>query len=379
MRNILLIIVSLFFARTGYATTWGSDCSYETATVNVSFPSGIKVTIDPNAPNGTVFYEYYIPSRFGANFKCQTRGAYTRQQGYIYGSGGQTTTMSGGGLSSQTGSGYLVYKTNVPGIGLVVREANYALPYWWSTTSVSNSVLDFSEFKIMNFDIDIVKYGDIPIGTRTINLDSTVISSIDWIVRISNSSNTDYLPNGDVPLYRFVLTPVTVDIVTGTCDTPDVSVNLGKRQLGDTSNQQGGIFVTPWVDASIRLVNCPIFYGSGQRSDYMNEKDSTRANVMTVTLIPNNVTTSTEGIMPVDTVALAAEGVGIQLAYGTSASPEFVDFSSGQGTKTYTMSETQGTAYTIPLVARYMQTASSISEINAGKANGKITYLIDYY
>lgn len=151
-----------------------------------------------------------------------------------------------------------------------------------------------------------------------------------------------------------------------------MTVNLGNRKLIDSANMQSGKFVTPWVDASIRLTNCPVFYGIGTQN-------STRKNVMTVTLMPANATTSSQGIMPVDTGSSAATGVGIQLAYGTAASPQLVNFSAGKATQTYTMSSTQGSTYTIPLVARYMQTASNISNIGAGKANGKITYLVDYY
>ncbi len=152
-------------------------------------------------------------------------------------------------------------------------------------------------------------------------------------------------------------------------------MNLGVRQISDRSNREGGKFATPWVDASIRLINCPVFYGTGQRE----LKDVTRDNTMTITLVPNNASTSNQGIMPLDVGAQAAEGVGIQLAWGTSASPQLVDFSSEKGTKAYTMSPTQGTNYTIPLVACYMQTAASISGVTAGKANGKVTYLMSYH
>lgn len=377
MRNYLLLclLILLAVSKPSYATAWGTDCSYDTKTFNVTIPSGKKVTIDPNAPVGTVFFEHYVAAQSGQNFKCQTAVNYSLQGGYVYGEGGQTVTMSGGGLVSQTGT-YPVYKTNVPGIGLVVRWGGNAFPYWFGNVSYTNKVLDYTSSTTQVFDIDIVKYGDIPLGARTVNIDSTVISSIDSISRVSGSSNTTLLPNGDVPMFRFVLSPSTFDIVSGTCDTPDVAVRLGTRELADTSNREGGKFVTPWVDASIRLTNCPVFYGTGERS---SNKDIVRDNVMTVTLMPVNATTSSQGIMPVDTGSSAASGVGIQLAYGTSSSPTLVDFSTGQGTNTYTMSSSQGSAYTIPLVARYMQTASSISDINAGQANGKITYLINYY
>ncbi len=372
MRYFLLIIMWVMFIKHVYATAWGTDCSYTTKTVNVQIPSGKKITIDPNAPVGTVFFEHYVPAVTGLDFKCQTATNYSRQHGYVYGAGGQTVNISGGGLAGT----YSVYKTDVPGIGLVARSGMTGLPVWWSGQSYSNTVLDYTNVSTTGFDIDVVKYGDIPPGARTVHIDSTVITSIDWIVRIISSGNNSRLPLGNVPTVRFVLSPATFGIVTGTCDTPDFTVDLGKRRKGDTSNREGGKFATPWTDASIRLTNCPVFYGTGERG---SNKDTVRDNVMTVTLTPGNATTSNQGIMPVDNVSQAATGVGIQLAYGTAASPQPVNFSAGKAEQKYTMSSSQGQNYTIPLVARYIQTAGSINDIMPGKANGKITYLINYY
>lgn len=376
MRYFSFLVFLVILNNPLYAASWGTDCSYDTQIINVSIPSGKKITIDADAPIGTVFFEHFISAQSGQNFKCKTAGNYTLQGGHVYGVGGQTVAMSGGGLASQSGATYPVYKTNIPGIGLVARYSGNAFPYWWNAYSYTNGVLNYTSSMTQVFDIDIVKYGDIPAGSRTVNIDSTVISSINSVARVSGSSNTTRLPNGDVIMASFILSPSTFEIVSGTCDTPDVAVNLGTRSLSDSHNKEGGKFVTPWVDASIRLINCPVFYGTGERG---SNKDIVRDNVMTVALIPGNPTTSNEGIMPVDAGGQAAGGVGIQMAYGTSVSSQLVDFSSGKGTKTYTMSSTQGSTFTIPLMARYRQTASSVSDINAGKANGRVTYLINYY
>ncbi|MBV8873185.1 MAG: hypothetical protein JO014_10730 [Metakosakonia sp.] len=376
MRNYLFLVLSMVVSQPLYATAWGTDCSYETKIVNVQIPSGKKITIDPNAPVGTVFFEHYVPAQEGQLFKCKsnTSNTFTLQSRYLYAAGGQTVTMSGGGLSGT----YPVYKTNVPGIGLVVRNGTNAFPFLGNSYTHTDAP-GFSIISTTNFDIDIIKYGDIPVGARSLVIDSSVISAIEHVPKFSNSADTTRLPNGDVLLTRFILSPSTFNILTATCDTPDVSVNLGKRRVGDTSNREGGKFVTPWVDASIRLINCPVFYGTGERVENGENKDIVRNNIMTVTLMPVNATTSSQGIMPVDTGGSAASGVGIQLAWGTAASPQLVDFSAGKGFQNYTMSPSQGTTYTIPLVARYMQTASTINNIKAGNANGKITYLIDYY
>lgn len=370
------IFLLLFFSVSPlHATTWGSDCSYDTQIYNVTLPSGKRISIDPNVAVGTVFFEHYVGGQSGQNFKCQTAHNYTLQGAYTYGAGGRTIEMSGGGLSSPTGT-YPVYKTNVEGLGLVVRRGSSAFPYWFSSYSYTNKILNYTGSITQVFDIDLVKYGDIPIGSHTVTIDSTVIPSIDSIVQVSNSSNPTALPNGLVTMSKFILSPATFYIVSATCDTPDVTVHLGSHHIADTRNREDSHFATPWVDASIRLINCPVFYGTGERGD---NKDIIRNNVMTVSLLAGNATTSSQGIMPVDTGPSAAQGVSIQLAYGTAASPQFVDFSAGKGTQTYTMSPTQGATYTIPLVARYIQTASSIADISPGQGNGKMTYMITYY
>lgn len=374
MHMKMIMLLFFFVAGSVQAASWGSHCNYSTPVKTATMPSNIKISIDPNAPLGTVFFEYYISSVMSGVVFCDTKANYTWKRGLQFKSGGTKRMISGYGLSNAAGS-YPVYETNVPGLGLVVRHSNTALPlYFLPEINETNKFLNVSWFS--EFDVNLIKYGDIPAGAQQVTINSSILPDIEFILNISNSSNANVLPNGTIPLQIYTFPPVTIDILTATCDTPDSLVNLGSRKVSDAINREGGKFATPWSDASIQLANCPVFYGTGQRENY---KGTTRNNIMTVTLIPNNATTSNQGIMPVDNVAGAAAGVGIQMAWGTSASPQFVNFASGKGTNTYTMSSTQGPTYTIPLVARYMQTAASISGVSPGKANGKVTYLINYY
>lgn len=369
MRNYFLLMFFLWVGNV-QAATWGTDCNYNVVASTITLPANVKITIDPNAPVGTVFFEHLDGGPMSGLVKCKTALSFSQTGAYAYESGGASVSMTGYGL---TGT-YPVYKTNIPGVGVVVRMSNRAFPFSYSTSNISNDILNYSWGS--SFDVDIIKYDDIPSGVNTININSLNMPVIDRNVIISNSSDTVKLPNGTITLQRFTFNSASIDIVTGTCDTPDVSVNLGSRKVSDSANRAGTKFASPWVDASIRLTNCPVFYGTGERGTL---KDATRNNVMTVTLIPGNATTSNQGIMPIDNVSMSAVGVGIQLAHGTAASPQYVDFSSGQGSKSFTMSSTQGSTYTIPLVARYMQTSANISGVLPGKGNGKVTYLIDYY
>ncbi|VYU68890.1 hypothetical protein [Metakosakonia massiliensis] len=371
-----VLLGAAFFANSVQAADipWGTDCKYSVIETAISFPAGIKITLDPNVPVGTTFFEHFINTDLSGAIACDTALSYSYAGQYAYESGGSFVLMSGNGLTSSTGT-YPVYKTNIRGVGMVIRSGSRAFPYTSTPTPQTNQKLSYRWGT--TFDIDIIKYGDIPLGASTVNVNSLYLPVINRNVVISNSSNTTKLKNGTVTLQRITMGSATFNIVSSTCNTPDVAVDLGKRKIVDTANREGGQFATPWVDASIHLTGCPVFYGTGERSN--DVKSKTRNNILTLTLQPGNATTSSEGMMPVDTTGPAASGVGIQLAYGTATSAQPVNFSGGQASAKYTMSSSQGATYTIPLVARYKQTASSLSDVKSGPANGKITYLINYF
>lgn len=355
------------------ADSWG-QCTYTIANKTTApFPSGIKISLDPNAPVGTVFYDSLIPSLGNGSYHCPSQiSKHTRRGSFSIIGGGATVTMSGHGIADAS---YAIYKTNIDGLGVLVRYGNRAVPYDFpSGTNIYNSKDEFVASSV--FDMDLIKYADIPLGAKQVVISSAVLPTVRYSANIVNSSNTIILPNGKIPMVDINFSSVTIDILTATCDAPlAVNVNLGSWNVHNTQLREGGKFATPWVDASINLTNCPVFYGTGNRGNGNTRLDNT----MTLTLVPANVTTSAQGIMPVDSHGAAAQGADIQLAYGTAASNSKVNFSTGQATSSYTMSSTQGPAYSIPLVARYFQTATNISDVKGGLADGKVTYRIDYH
>jgi major type 1 subunit fimbrin (pilin) len=370
----ILILLTFLFSGSSLAARWGS-CDVYQKEAKITLPAGRKFSIDPNLPIGSVLYSSVVNPLSGLNFWCTHSSSFSYRFGYVYGNGGLTVPMSGYGFVNQAGGNYPIYKTNIEGVGVIIKSSQYVFPFWEPIKTASNVTLDFRAptYQTLIFDIILIKYADIPLGASAVEISSAYLPDVFYQVKIFNS-NTGALPNGDVPLVRFSFNPAIVNIVTATCDTPDMTVDLGNRKLSAPENKQSGKFTTPWVDASIRLVNCPVFHGIGTGT-----MDQLRDNIMTVTLKPGNATTSTEGIMPVDSGSLAATGVGIQMAHGNTASWQLINFTGGQSKKTYTMSSTQGATYTIPMVARYMQTAASFSGVKAGRANGKVTYLISYY
>ncbi|XWJ90794.1 fimbrial protein [Phytobacter ursingii] len=377
MKNILVLL--LFFSSLAHSEVL-DGCTYDIKDYVINVPNK-KLSLDPNMPVGTIFYSY-TQMNFGQSgtFTCAGNANQVYQQSYLNFPGGTLTSLSGvGAFPANTP----VYKTNIPGVGVIISKGSTRpLPVTNAPVTVTGGKQPV-EFRYgsLSVEVSLVKYDEIPPGPNMISLTSLP----GFYVSTQFVAGTDAVTtmgvavpiNKPFTLARFSFGANTIEMLSATCDTPDVRVDLGKRNLTDTANREGGNFATPWVDASIRLTNCPVFYGVGGWSNRTG--GSTKNNVMTLTLIPGNATTSTQGIMPVDNVGYAATGVGIQLAHGTASANTKVNFSSGTGTKTYTLNSTIGPTYTLPLVARYIQTASNINDIQTGVGKGKITYLVDYF
>lgn len=54
MRNYFLLMFFLWVGNV-QAATWGTDCNYNVVASTITLPANVKITIDPNAPVGTVF------------------------------------------------------------------------------------------------------------------------------------------------------------------------------------------------------------------------------------------------------------------------------------------------------------------------------------
>ncbi|WP_419236366.1 fimbrial protein [Serratia fonticola] len=88
-----------------------------------------------------------------------------------------------------------------------------------------------------------------------------------------------------------------------------------------------------------------------------------------------SVIDAANGIMAIDSsVSGAAAGVGIQIGWGNSSqTPTLFNFA---GEQTLTLPKDGSPTIRVPLAARYIQTATSVSP---GKANGKVVFTINYY
>ncbi|MBP9643578.1 MAG: type 1 fimbrial protein [Budvicia sp.] len=172
-----------------------------------------------------------------------------------------------------------------------------------------------------------------------------------------------------------------INIVSKTCQAEDVDVDLGSHQLADFPKAGS---VSEWKDFNITLKNCPPFHGYAfSASSYYYHEDGIltgdnrrRENTLDMAFasVYGNYNLTVANI---EGGAGAAEGFGIQLAINDGStvilSPPYTYNQKRLG---ITLTTSDGANYTIPLKARYYRYGS---KPKAGKANGAITYTVNYY
>lgn len=174
----------------------------------------------------------------------------------------------------------------------------------------------------------------------------------------------------------------SISFVPGTCNFTNKTVEMGTYTRSELTNN------SPWVNASFTL-NCPAAWGYGMTAtmskDTNNTIKSRSSNTSTsgiiVTVSPRNGTVdSTRGIIGLKPGG--AEGYGIQLAWGDSASlsaseplkPMLFEQSQVVSNENF---GTSGNTYTreIKMAARYIRTSGSVQP---GRADSAIEILASY-
>ncbi|MFJ4247043.1 fimbrial protein [Pseudomonas sp. NPDC089741] len=344
-------------------TAW-ADCNYaDGGPVIRTMPLlGGNITVGRDVPLGAEVYRQTFNIATAAHLSCAP-GLYNVQTR-------RELPVRPLPLSAWAGSpwGGNVYQSGVPGIGVAVWYSGTAMPFNSDAINCGNGTA-YCVYTLQNtlaYDMSFIKIGDVSPGTiQGSQLPTTSQSRV--------SSNT-------VEVMRISVSG-SINIVSRTCQTPDVSVPMGTHMLNEFSGKNT---FTQWQDFSIALNNCPAFNGyyqnTGPRwaSDGTSSNlDSRKNNVLQVRLDPTRTAiTPNLGIMSLNPSAPgadpAATGVGLQIAdsHGTPL-PLATLRASG-----ITPRAVEGASYTIPLKARYIQTGDSIT---AGPANATATFTINYY
>lgn len=371
--NIVLSTL-LFMVGPVHAAT---NCNISTPSSYVTTLPGSTINAGEDLPLGSVIYNFTTTLAVHSGVTCSTDSppqtfSVPVNLDYLL-NPLPLSGYSGGGLAGK------VYETGLPGVGVVItgicRPVNKCLmpradnTFNFSLTNTGPFTITIGRGWIVWF----IKTGPISPGAINGSLLPTIKTFIgqspSYIAEAGNINTVSF--NG------------SLNVVSATCTTPDVNVPLGSHDIG-TFGTVGA--TTPWVDASIQLTNCsPAFSGY---YDLNNSSVSiigagslpagTRTNnLLNVVLTPqNSIIDATNGIMSVssNTAAPAAEGIGIQLAWGSaSSSPTPFSFN---GSQNFTPASDGRQSITIPLAARYIRTGS---ELKPGRADGKVTFTINYY
>ncbi|WP_237735383.1 fimbrial protein [Serratia fonticola] len=367
------------------AVTPTLNTGVQTVVVPLSPP---QISAGVDAPVGTVLYQASLIMKDGS---VTIKWLSSDVGKYLYYTTSAFVSNTPQPLANLTTGPYAngVYQTGIPGIGVAILSAS-GTPLTTTARYVEAQNLLGSELSgLLNHsgasnvrNVVLVKTGPLTPGTYTASGANfpTVTQGMD----VSQTSHTNAAATSGLPVYDWIFSfQGSITVSAQTCTTPDVAVTLGTYAIAEKFRALNS--TTPWIDASVALINCPRFYGFYNSTNaplLMNYNTGTGIsttslnNSIGVRLTPaTSVVDAANGIMAIDsTLVGAASGVGIQLGWGDSSqTPTLFNFAAE---KTITLPKDGTSTIRVPLSARYIQTATTPTP---GKANGKVTFTISYY
>lgn len=383
MRKERLLLVIVIFSALSFSFIAQAACRLVTASTGDQ-PSGTiisaSISLSPSAiqmpkniPVGTELYRITARINRYVYYRVTCNNSLTASNYYVKGQFvGDATPARSSWQGSSLGT---VYQTGNEGIGMVILTSTTNQALGDKKFSYNSCVAAYSyscNTNTTNGDITfvLIKTGEI----TTSSIDLSTLPKVEAVVGGNNS------PGSDVPVFRPSLTG-RLTFTQATCTLAEASktVDLGKYKASEFTAANA---TTPWVKASIDLINCN--YGGPQSYSYNILKYSSSSAVTTVaspitanaiwslSLTPaTSVIDDANGIMAISSDSNSATGIGIQLS---SSNTTLQPMTFSQPTTGTLVSGTDATM-TIPLYARYIKTGAAVTP---GRADGKLTYLIEY-
>ncbi|HCT5821661.1 TPA: type 1 fimbrial protein [Citrobacter sedlakii] len=314
---------------------------------------------------------------------------------------GRLEFENGGPATVGQYQGFDIYETGTPGVGfsLVWRDntVNRSLPVEKISSPNSldmpfaNSVAPGSGYIMFV----LVKTGDIPAGTWTLPV--TIPPIITYAFPGQNMA-ADFQVKG-----QRIRISGNLNVVAGSCQTPDVHVQLGEYEITDAMNRSN--WYSPWKDFNIQLINCPVMAGryesafsylspssswAGEGSSNTFVEDPWYPSVIAYRLDPINEVGFTylgQTCVKTDPEPNGSEGLCIEIEDPILPNDKSALASSnydwrGKAFLNQNYLGSNATSYTIPLRARYSRlreaTGGTVLPVKAGTANAAVEFTIFY-
>lgn len=338
-----------------------------------------SISVGEDTPIGTVIYKAKLyAGKMGIDCRTQDESGLNQ---YIYYPARveviNTPTSLVPGVTHPNGE--KVYETNIPGVGVSVTDLQ-KMPYTWSRAyqmlhSLENSGMQGATYGEQT--LNLIKTGPISPGLiNAINFPKLQITFLTPTIPAGHTFEGFPIP------YSTVSYNGTIEIIKSTCrvEVADKVVDLGSYEVKDLVNDTQN--VTPWKDASLRLIGCqfsPGFYNRNNSSIYhlgtSNVGQGIRDN-NTVRLsfrATSGMINYAQGIISLTPGENNATGIGIQI--GVKNNSEIVPYNFNSSGVIFTPSWSDAQSLEIPIFARY---AATTGAIRPGKANGAVVYTLDY-
>lgn len=304
-----------------------------------------SITVGRDVPIGTEVYRSLAYTTQNTQLNCDPYSQFT----YAY----ATTPLPASSYVSPVYGNKPIYETGVPGIGVVAwaDSQSKAFPADFNTTPGPG---EYSNWSIHKFYFSLVKTANV-VGTGTVSA-----ANLPWVYYYVGSNKL--IVEQGAALGR-------VNVIPGTCTTPDVTVNMGTHF---TTELKGAGTTTAPVSFKIALNNCPAFFGTHWTNNVDGSvSDSNQVN-NTISMQFDPTTSSVnpgQGVFALRSGG--ATGIGIQLL-NAAGSPMPLGSRQPSG---LVLTQTNGASYTISLQARYYQTSATTT---AGQANSSLTVTLTY-
>jgi len=388
IKKWMIFLLLLLHSQTPLATEISCSSAQSPAAAQVEI-APVKITVSSHITDYTELYRMQMRIVGNVSASCFTTP--TGGSAVI-----AATLMNVAGIGDQTKSGYIIFPTNVSGIGISVNSLDAAgsppIPAWPATISVSDaSPNNLNYWRHQNVAIRIWKIpGDIPFGSSPFALTGPSVLQGVMPGSAADSMNPAIM-TADRALGTSFWTISTRDLVSsanfyvGTCNLRN---NNQTVLLGSLMNFEP---YSPWRDATF-IMDCPVQafgYGgiNGTTPNNKNKPPSVKIVPYTATILHDHLSHPLSGTIALDPGG--AEGYGVQLAWGDYAAQssalnptkpvEFnIPVSVSSLVSGYPTSITLGAtapSAAIKMAARFVQTEAIPK---AGKARASIEVIINY-